>query len=671
MLIDVLLPLAIADVYTYNVPDTIACPAVGMRVIVPLGKKEVVGIVYCMRTQPVDEQINVRDILQVIDSQAIVNATQLQLWQWMADYYMCTKGEVMAAALPAKALDRQYTLGTPKRKVRLPQYGPSEPLHALSQAQQTAYDSILSQAADKEVILLQGVTGSGKTEVYMHLIQQVLQRGQDVLYLVPEIALTTQLTDRLSRCFGEQLYVYHSRVTDVQRMEIYRRCLCPDTEPQSGGKLFVGARSAIFLPVHKPGLIIVDEEHEHSYKQQDPAPRYHARSAAIMLGHFTGANVLLGTATPSIESYHHALSGKYGFVPLKERYAGLELPTVTLIDLKRQYHRKEMYGHFSDPLVGRIREELAKKKQVILFQNRRGYAPYIQCTNCGAVPKCTDCDVSLTLHLNNHLMVCHHCGQSISQPARCPICGGELKIHGFGTERLEEEVAQYFPEARVLRMDQDTTQKKAAYEDIIRQFSQHECDILIGTQMVSKGLDFDDVSLVAVLNADTLLHQPDFRSYERGFQMLCQVAGRAGRKGSQGEVIIQTMDPTHPIYSYVTEHNYEGLAHAQIQERKLFHFPPFFRQINITLRHKEIAKVDQAAAMLQANLKQVFNDRCSGIITPSVARAQNYYIRMIRVRIETTANFNLARQLIREQIHRIASLPQTRSVNIMPDVDPL
>lgn len=646
-----------------------------MRVIVPLGGKQVMGIVYRHRTVPVEEGVKLRDIIEVPDAEPMVTDLQLRLWDWIADYYMCTRGEVMAAALPAKALDRHYVFADNKRRrVRLPKYEANTEIHPLSSAQSAALQAIQTHFDTKDTVLLHGVTGSGKTEVYMHLIDRMLRDGKQVLYLVPEIALTTQLTDRLSRAFGDSLYVYHSRVTDAARMEIYRRCKTGnenENEDANKARLFVGARSAMFLPVTNLGLIIIDEEHETSYKQQDPAPRYHARSAALMLAHFAGAKVLLGSATPSIESYFNARQGKYGLVTLSERYAGLSLPEITLIDLKRQYHRKEMYGHFADPLVDRIREELGKGKQIILFQNRRGYAPYIQCVQCGAVPKCKDCDVSMTMHLRLRQLTCHHCGYSIAQPTRCPECGGELRVHGFGTERLEEEVATLFPEARVLRMDQDTTQKKASYEEIITAFSHHECDILIGTQMVSKGLDFDDVSLVAVLNADTMLNQPDFRSYERAYQMLEQVAGRAGRKGAQGEFVIQTMDPEHPVFDLVRRHAYTEMADGQLFERDTFKFPPFHRQITITLRHRDEQRVCTAAATLQQRLNQVFPGRCTQVVTPTVARVQTLYIRQLSLRIETSANFALARQLTAEQIQYVLSLPACKNVTILPNVDPM
>ena len=436
-------------------------------------------------------------------------------------------------------------------------------------------------------------------------------------------------------------------------------------------KLILGARSAIFLPFSELGLIIVDEEHEPSYKQQDPAPRYHARSAAIMMAQWYGAKVLLGTATPSIESYHNALSGKYGLVEMTERFQGLQLPTITMIDLQRQYHRKEMYGHFADPLVDRIREELAKGKQVILFQNRRGYAPFLQCPSCGEVPKCPNCDVSMTYHKANRTLVCHCCGHSISAPSHCPKCKTEYRTQGFGTERLEEEIQGLFPEARVLRMDLDSTRKKDAYQTIIDRFAKHEVDILIGTQMVTKGLHFNDVSLVAVLQADSLLNQPDFRSYEHAFQMLEQVSGRAGRTGSQGEVMIQTFDPKNSLYQHLIAHDYQGLYSEQIAERKAFGFPPYHRMIMLTLKHRDMQRLTAASSMLQQRLQQAFGSRVSGVILPSVARTQNMYVRQIRLTIEANANIVRAKEMVREQSRWVQQQTQCKGVVILPDVDPM
>ncbi len=765
-LYDIILPLAIADVYTYRIVDAreasygTATPIgdgraqalIGCRVLVPLGKKSVIGIIYRKHEGELPANVKVRDVLQIIDDTPIVTAEQLKLWEWLSSYYMCTLGEVMAAALPSEIIDDNYSaattqyiqlspaylakeaqeqlLGELKRAKkqeqlvrdflrlaqnyqverrllleqtgvsgailrtlidkgifleeerpisRLRQYkGETQQPHSLDSQQSRVIAEIRESWQEKNVTLLHGVTSSGKTEVYIHLIEEVLQQGKQVLYLVPEIALTTQLTDRLQAVFGDKLVVYHSKFSNAERVEIYHACHgtldIGRAEPygiMGKGRVILGARSAIFLPFSELGLIIVDEEHEPSYKQQDPAPRYHARSAAIMMAQWYGAKVLLGTATPSIESYHNALSGKYGLVEMTERFQGLQLPQITMIDLQRQYHRKEMYGHFADPLVDRIREELAKGKQVILFQNRRGYAPFLQCPSCGEVPKCPNCDVSMTYHKAYRTLVCHCCGHSTSAPNHCPKCKTEYRTQGFGTERLEEEIQGLFPEARVLRMDLDSTRKKDAYQTIIDRFAKHEVDILIGTQMVTKGLHFNDVSLVAVLQADSLLNQPDFRSYEHAFQMLEQVSGRAGRTGSQGEVMIQTFDPKNSLYQHLIAHDYQGLYSEQIAERKAFGFPPYHRMIMLTLKHRDMQRLTAASSMLQQRLQQVFGSRISGVILPSVARTQNMYVRQIRLTIEANANIARAKEMVREHIGFVQQQSACKGTIILPDVDPM
>ena len=749
MQFDIILPLAIADVYTYNIPEALLpianrqLPITGCRVLVPLGKKSIIGIIYRKHEGELPASVKVRDVLQIIDETPIITAEQLKLWEWLSSYYMCTLGEVMAAALPSEIIDDNYSAATTQyiqlspaylakeaqeqllgelkrakkqeqlvrdflrlaqnyqveRRVLLEQSGVSGAIlrilidkgifleeerpisrlrqytgetqmpHSLDSQQSRAIAEIRESWREKNVTLLHGVTSSGKTEVYIHLIEEMLQQGKQVLYLVPEIALTTQLTDRLQAVFGEKLVVYHSKFSNAERVEIYHEVKGERREAK--GRVILGARSAIFLPFSDLGLIIVDEEHEPSYKQQDPAPRYHARSAAIMMAHWYGAKVLLGTATPSIESYHNALSGKYGLVEMKERFQGLQLPQITMIDLQRQYHRKEMYGHFADPLVDRIREELAKGKQVILFQNRRGYAPFLQCPSCGEVPKCPNCDVSMTYHKANRTLVCHCCGHSTIAPNYCPKCKTEYRTQGFGTERLEEEIQGLFPDARVLRMDLDSTRKKDAYQTIIDRFAKHEVDILIGTQMVTKGLHFNDVSLVAVLQADSLLNQPDFRSYEHAFQMLEQVSGRAGRTGSQGEVIIQTFDPKNSLYQHLIQHDYQGLYAEQIAERKAFGFPPYHRMIMLTLKHRDIDRLATASRLLQQQLQQVFGTRVSGVILPSVARTQNMYVRQIRLTIEANANIARAKEMVREQIRFVQQQTTCKGTIILPDVDPM
>ena len=749
-LYDIILPLAIADVYTYNIPDVLLpianrqSPITGCRVLVPLGKKSVIGIIYRRHEGELAPNIKVRDVIQVIDEQPIVTPKQLQLWEWLAQYYMCTLGEVMAAALPSEIIDDNYTAATTQyiqlspaylapeaqeqlfkdlqrakkqeqlvrnflrlaqnyqaeRRIlleqsgvsgailrtlidkgifleeqrpisRLQQYsGNTQSPHTLDQQQSKALVDIQQSWEKTPVTLLHGVTSSGKTEVYIHLIDQALKQGKQVLYLVPEIALTTQLTDRLRAVFGDQLVVYHSRFSNAERVEIYNKIKGGEAM-RLQGKVILGARSAIFLPFSNLGLIIVDEEHEPSYKQQDPAPRYHARSAAIMIAHWHKAKVLLGTATPSIESYYNALTGKYGLVEMKERFKGLHLPQITMIDLQRQYHRKEMYGHFADPLVDRIREELSKGKQVILFQNRRGYAPVLQCTKCGEAPKCPNCDVTMTYHKATNSLVCHYCGHSTRIPTKCPKCGGEMRTQGFGTERLEEEIRGLFPEARVARMDLDSTRKKDSYQQIIDDFAAHRVDILIGTQMVTKGLHFNDVSLVAVLQADSLLNMPDFRSYEQAFQMLEQVSGRAGRTGSQGEVMIQTFNPKNPVYEFLKVHNYEGIYKQQIAERELFKYPPYQRLIMLTLRHRDLGRLDAAATVLQQRLQQSFGDRVSGVIIPSVTKVSNQWVRQIRLRVETSANIARAKALLKEHIAFVQQQGNCKGTVILPDVDPM
>ena len=670
--VDVILPLAIRNCYTYSVPDGLSVPLPGTRVIAPLMRKQVRGIVLREHTEPTDATLvaKIRPITQIVENAPVVSREQLALWQWISEYYMCSLGEVMAAALP-NGLD-QRLIDPPKRSKKniAPYTGPTGPVHSLSVAQQKSADEIEHfWNSGKEIVLLNGVTSSGKTDIYVHLIQKQLQAGKNVLYLVPEIALTTQLTSRLQMIFGDRLIVYHSRLTDAEREQRYKQ-ITNHQSPITNPFVVLGARSSVFLPIHNAGLIIVDEEHDPSYKQAEPAPRYHARNAAIMLAKQHNAKVLLGTATPSIETYYLAKKGVYGLVSLTERFGGVELPEITLIDLKEQYKRKEMYGHFSDPLVERIRQCLADNKQVILFQNRRGYAPQVQCTQCGQPPRCVQCDVPMTLHMKTHELRCHYCGYSTPVPTACPHCGGELKAIGFGTERIENEIQTLFPEARVMRMDLDTTRNRSAYQDIITAFSRHECDILVGTQMITKGLHFDDVRLVAVLNADPLFNQPNFRAYERAFQMLEQVAGRAGRKETKGEVWIQTFDPKNKVLQMVQNHNYQDLYHQQIEERKLFNYPPFYRMIRLEMRDHNGARVQAYAMQLQIHLKKIFGTRVSAVIIPSVERVQAYYIRELNLRVEQGANIAEAKRRLKEAIEYISSIPTNKNVKLIVDVDP-
>jgi len=672
-LVDVILPLAIRDCYTYSVPDDLPLPAAGTRVLVPLMKKEVRGVVLRAHTEPVEDAFvqKIRPVIAMLDSAPMISPEQLALWKWMSGYYMCALGEVMAAALPG-GLDKRLTNPPKRRRVlSIPYDGPIESMHDLSSAQSKSVESIGTFWNNgKDIVLLHGVTSSGKTDIYIHLIEAQLKAGKNVLYLVPEIALTTQLTSRLQLIFGDRLIVYHSRFTDAEREKRYNQ-ISNFKSQTSTNFVVLGTRSAIFLPVSNLGLVIVDEEHDPSYKQVEPNPRYHARAAAIVLAKEHGAKVLLGTATPSIESYYLAQKGIYGLVSLTERFGGAELPDIKLIDLSRQYDRKEMYGHFSDPLVDRIRQCLADKKQVILFQNRRGYAPQIQCMACGQPPRCVQCDVPMTLHKRDNELRCHYCGYHAPVPAVCPQCGGELKAFGIGTERIEDEIQKLFPEARVLRMDLDTTRNKNSYDEIINAFARHECDILVGTQMITKGLHFDDVRLVAVLNADPLFNQPDFRAYERAYQMLEQVAGRAGRKGKKGEVWIQTFDTHNMVLGMVQKHAYEALYNHQIEERKMFNYPPFYRVIRLQMKDHNALRVHMVTTQLQAYLLRIFGDRVSRVIIPSVERIQAYTLRELTLRIESSANIEEAKRRLKEAIDRIWSISSNKNVKLIIDIDPI
>ena len=550
---------------------------------------------------------------------------------------------------------------------RLQNFSASVSANPLNQEQTAAKQQIEQLWKEKNVVLLHGVTGSGKTEIYIHLIQDAINEGKQVLYLVPEIALTTQLTERLQSVFGEQLGVYHSRFSDQERMEIYRNLL-----EEKHYKVILGVRSSLFLPFKNLGLVIIDEEHDGSYKQQDPAPRYHARNTALFLAQQFHAKTLLGTATPAVETYYNAVSGKIGLVELLHRHGDIELPKIRIIDTRLQYHRKEMQGHFADPLVRKISDEIGRNKQIIVFQNRRGFASWIECRQCAYVPKCANCDVSLTLHKRQGIMVCHYCGYSIPVPDKCPVCGQHtLSDHGMGTEKIEDELHGMFPAAKVSRMDLDTTRNKHAYQRIIDDFAAHKTDILVGTQMVSKGLHFDDVSTVAVLNADSLMNQPDFRSYERAYQMLEQVSGRAGRKAEQGEVIIQTANPDKPIFRYLKAHDYKALYEEQIQERKDFRYPPFYRLMMITVKHRDGKKVDEVASLLHARLSAVFTRRCSRVTQPAISKMQNMYIRNILLKIEADAPYSKAKQLLGEQIMEIKKMPEAKGAVIFVDVDPM
>lgn len=542
-----------------------------------------------------------------------------------------------------------------------------ERIQPLSPAQQAAEDSIQKQFNEKNVVLLHGVTSSGKTEIYIHLIKKAIDEGKQVLYLLPEIALTVQMTRRLQNVFGSRLGIYHSKYSDAERVEIWKKQL--SNEPYD---VILGARSAVFLPFTRLGLVIVDEEHETSFKQQDPAPRYHARSTAIMLARmYEGAKVLLGTATPSMESYHNACTGKYGYVQLTTRYKDVAMPEIRVVDTKDLYHRKMMRGAFSPDLLEAMRTALRNKKQVLLFQNRRGFAPMVECKVCGWVPKCKNCDVSLTYHRSMNLLTCHYCGYTYPVPKQCPNCEStELLGRGYGTEKIEDRVRELFPEARIARMDLDTTRSAGAYGRIIDDFSCGRTDILIGTQMITKGLDFSGVTVVGILNADTMLNYPDFRAYEQAFQMLSQVSGRAGRRDERGLVILQTKSADLPVIQQVVAGDFQTFARDLLEERSMFRYPPFYHLVYVYLRHRNEQLVDSAAIEMASRLRQAFADRVLGPDKPAVARVKTESIRKIVIKLEQGINLPLARQCMAEARTQLLQDKRYAAMTVFFDVDP-
>ena len=551
---------------------------------------------------------------------------------------------------------------------RLNRKGDTHPerIQLLSEAQSRAKEEIEQQWKEKNVVLLHGVTSSGKTEIYIHLIQEAIDRGEQVLYLLPEIALTVQMTQRLQRVFGSRLGIYHSKYSDAERVEIWRKQL--SNEPYN---IILGARSAVFLPFQKLGLVIVDEEHETSFKQQDPAPRYHARSIAIVLAQMFRAKTLLGTATPSMESYYNAKTGKYGLVTLSTRFKNIQLPEIEVVDTKDLRHRKLMTGPFSPRLLAAMREALGQGKQVILFQNRRGFAPVLSCPTCGWTPKCENCDVSLTYHKRLNLLTCHYCGFTMPVPESCPNCGNpHLSDRGYGTEKIEDLVRAEFPEARVARMDLDTTRTRGAYERLIGEFGEGKTNVLIGTQMISKGLDFDNVAVVGILDADTMLNYPDFRAYEHAFMMMSQVAGRAGRKGKQGLVILQTRSPRLPVIHQVVHNDYTGFYNDLLEERSLFHYPPFSHIIYIFLKHKQEGVAEMASQELGGRLRQLFGDRVLGPDKPAIARVKTLFIRKIVLKLELGIDLRKLHAALYQIRDGITRQPCYKAVQIYFDVDP-
>ena len=760
---DVVLPVPLDALFTYSVPEEMQQNVQrGMRVLVPFGRnKNYVGIVWRLHsTKPAEYKV--KPISQVMDAMPILLDSQMQLWEWIEEYYMAAPGDVLKAALPAglKAeegyrprtetyirLTEAYRNETalhialnilaraPKQQEafiaylslsgwdmisetdnnggyvnvseitreelmnysgatlptltllvkrgmletyevevsRLNHGGEQHPelVKKLNVAQQDAYNSILMSFLKKRVTLLHGVTSSGKTEIYIHLIQREIEQHRQVLYLLPEIALTVQMMERLQRVFGDRLGIYHSKYSDAERVEIWQKQL--SAHPYD---IILGARSAVFLPFQNLGLVIVDEEHETSFKQQDPAPRYHARSTAIMLSlliskqHST--NVVLGTATPSLETYHNAMTGKYGLVELKERYQGIEMPDIRVVDIKDLQHRKMMRGPFSPMLLTHVREALERGEQVILFQNRRGWAPMIECRDCGWVPRCEHCDVSLTLHRTMNQLTCHYCGYTYSVPQVCPACGSQnLQGRGFGTEKIEDEIREIFPAARIARMDLDTTRTRQAYERLISDFSSGRTNLLIGTQMVSKGLDFDKVSVVGILNADSMLNYPDFRAYEHAFMMMAQVSGRAGRKGKRGMVILQTRQPELPLIDYVVRNDYGAFYSESIAERQTFHYPPFYHLVEVYVKHPKEQIADSAAILLGTILRQWFGTRVLGPDKPAVARVKSQSIRKIVLKLENGIDMPKVRQFLKSAREQLLADKRFSTLQMYYDVDPL
>lgn len=814
--VDVILPLPLHSCFTYALPEALAEDVqIGCRVVVPFGRKKYyTGIVRNIHyLKP--EEYAVKEVETVLDAHPILLPVQFKFWEWLADYYLCTQGDVYKAALPSglklesetmvqynpdfesdvclpereqKILDllsaepeqcvtklekesgfkniltlikslldkeaifvkeelkRTYKPKTETRvrltagaqgeerlkqlfeelgrahkqldllmkyielsgilggetkvvskKELLQRSGASpavfnglvdknifevyqqeigrlngtsvcnQPLNTLNAYQQQAYSEIRQSFQEKNVCLLHGVTSSGKTEVYIHLIEETIRQGKQVLYLLPEIALTTQITERLQRVFGSRLGIYHSKFPDAERVEIWQKQL---SDKQFD--IILGVRSSVFLPFRNLGLVIVDEEHENTYKQQDPAPRYHARNAAIVLAAMYGAKTLLGTATPAIETWYNATNGKYGLVELTERYKEIQLPEIIPIDIKELQRKKRMNGPFSPVLLQYVREALEQKEQVILFQNRRGFAPMIECHTCGWVPKCKNCDVSLTYHKGLNQLTCHYCGYTYQVPRTCPACEGvDLRNRGFGTEKIEDDIKTIFPEASVARMDLDTTRTRTAYEHIISDFEKGKTDILIGTQMVSKGLDFDHVSIVGILNADTMLNYPDFRAYERAYQLMAQVAGRAGRKNKRGRVILQTKSMDHPIIPQVIANDYEAMVGGQLAERQIFHYPPYYRLVYVYLKNRNETLLDLMAQTMADKLRGVFGNRVLGPDKPPVARVQTLFIRKIIVKIEMNAPMVRARELLLRVQKEMLSEDRFKSLIVYYDVDPM
>lgn len=825
MFANVILPLYLTREYTYAVPESMQpYIAVGMRVLVSFGKQKIYAGVVSKLHQESPANYQAKPILELTDDTIVVNNYQLQQWKWIADYYLCTLGEVMSAALPSslkiesestltlhpdaqvdehrfndkehllvetlvqkksltlkeatkllelrsimhvlkkltglklvvinqlvdaesknrkicyvklgsacgdeqamndifeklerkspkqfelllhfynQTLDESETKYVAKTKLLKAAKSTSATLlqlckkniletfekpdfeipllnesaiapKPLSQAQQLAYENINKSFLTNEVVLLHGITGSGKTEIYIHLIEQQIRQCKQVLYLLPEIALTTQIIQRLQLHFGKQLLVYHSKLNEHERLETYNRILKYERdklENKFDFQVVIGARSAIFLPFSNLGLVIIDEEHEPTYKQQEPAPRYHARDSAIVLAHAHKAKVILGSATPSVETYYNCIEKKYGLVNLNTRFNDILLPTIELIDLKDAYKRKRMKSIFEEKFLARINSALQQGEQVILFQNRRGYARMLECSQCAHAPQCINCDVSLTYHKYSAKLVCHYCGYKTDIPKTCKACGNPLlKMKGTGTEKVEDELSVFFSNSNIARLDLDAARTRNAYQSILNNFADGSTDILVGTQMISKGLDFENVTTVGVVNADSLLNFPDFRATERSFHLMVQVSGRAGRKHKQGHVMIQTYNPQHKVFEWVVNNDYNSFIKHELAERKMFHYPPFYRLLYLSLKHKNFAVAEEGAVRFVLLLKEQFGGRILGPVTPEVSRINNMYIQQIVMKIERDASMKKVKQML----HVIQTLffadERFHQVMIIANVDPM
>ncbi|RLD59442.1 MAG: primosomal protein N' [Bacteroidetes bacterium] len=815
---DVILPIPIPQLFTYHIPqDLIDKIKPGKRVVVQFGNRKIYSALVKNIHNNKPTSYKTKDIVSVLDNEAIINDTQFKFWQWISEYYMCSLGEVYKAALPSglklesetkilpninfsdfsnfsdneelifnalanknvltiketNALtDRKNSLPIIKSlldkkaifveeklkdtyKPKIEKYVSINPeitneelnnvfdklskaqkqlellmayiklsnffqkdalaevkktdLLKISNAAQQTYSSLIKKNIfsehekeisriikgengtsekntlnthqqkalkeikenfkTKDVVLLQGVTSSGKTEIYIHLINETITAGRQVLYLLPEIALTTQIINRLKKVFGEKIGVYHSKFNDYERVEIWNNIVNKDSEKKYD--VILGVRSSVFLPFSNLGLIIIDEEHENTYKQFDPAPRYNARDAAIVLAKLHGAKTLLGTATPSIETFYNTKNNKFALVELKHRYKDIEMPEIIVADIHRATLKKQMNSMFTPTLLENIQLALDNKEQIILFQNRRGFSPYLQCETCGWIPHCKNCDVSLTYHKHSNNLVCHYCGYTTKITNTCEACGSStMQTKGFGTEKIEDEMSIFFPDAKIARMDLDTTRSKNAYQKIIQNFENHNIDILIGTQMISKGLDFDNVSVVGILNADNMLYYPDFRAFERSYQLMSQVSGRAGRKNKRGRVIIQTTNPKHKIINNVIDSDYEGMFKSELIDRKQFRYPPYTRIIKITLKHKNIDTLNKASQKFATELKRIFRNRIIGPQSPIINKIQLFYLKTILIKIEKTKSISQTKQIISKSADQINTLDNYNSLHIVIDVDP-